>query len=84
MRYTRELDFTREEHIVRFVRALTNTSTSYRKGCMSKATWKDHMESLWGSARAKGVLNEVIEQVDPALVGLRPLSEQRIDWTEAA
>ena len=73
---------TREERAERFAVALTSTSARYRAGCMSKTTWKSHTESLWGQVKAAGLYDEVLEQVDPALTGLRPPSEQRIVWEE--
>jgi hypothetical protein len=68
----------REETAERLARALMSTGDSYRRGCMSRLTYRSHMASLWGQARVHGVMAEVEAQVDPALVGLRPLGEQRI------
>lgn len=69
---------TRQEQAERFARALQSTSDRYYRGCLSKATWKSHMASLWGQVRAAGLYDNVLELVDPALVGLRPTGEQRI------
>lgn len=73
-----EWAISREEKITRFANALVSTSDSYHKGFMSKPTWKSHMESLWGQITALGLRENVEALVDPALVGLRPPSEQRI------
>lgn len=67
----------RDEQIRRFAVALTDTSTRYRGGFMSHPTWKSHMASLWGQVMAAGLRADVMDQVDPALVGVRPVWEQR-------
>lgn len=71
---------TRAEQAQRLAGALLSTAERARGGFMSHATMKSHMASLWGTVDAKGLREDVLELVDPALVGVRPLSEQVIKW----
>jgi len=69
---------TRKELASKLAQALTSTSDRYLAGCMSRPTWSSHISSLWGQVDAAGLKKDVLKLVDPAKVGLRPLSEQRI------
>lgn len=48
-----------EDEAPKLARALHNTNKAYQGGFMSNATWKDHMSSLWGTAKHYGLLDEV-------------------------
>lgn len=45
-------------------RAITSTFESYRRGCMSRATWQKHALALWDRAAALGVEKKVRKLIE--------------------
>lgn len=66
---TRPIDT--ETEVNAFAIALQSTTDRYQHGCLSHATWKSHMESLWGTVRARGIRNDVIAVLDPESPAVR-------------
>lgn len=48
-----------------FARALLTTTERYLNGCLSRATWDNHMKSLWGTIEHRGLTRDVLTLVDP-------------------
>lgn len=52
------------ERAERFARALQSTTDRYLHGCMTRPTWSDHMQSLWGQVQHAGLRADVLRLVE--------------------
>lgn len=59
------VNIVQETRAHKYARAITDTHTRYRRGMMSRPTWKKHMESLWGTVTHKGLTAEVMGLLEP-------------------
>lgn len=51
------------DEAVRYARAVTATTERYLTNCMARATWRDHMGSLWGTIEALDLTDDVVAVV---------------------